>query len=446
VVRVVGPGYAREYFDNVVIYAEATIIRVSEADDETLRMDFDLTAGGYISGYVRDAATGDPIPETHVQIMPDGEPDEHGGFDTKTASDGSYRIGNLALGDYIVRVSAGGWLSEYYRGLYHQHWANKVRVVPPDTTAGIDFDLLRGGSLTGFVYESDGITPVQGALIWGNVCPPDSQCLNFTTETRADGSYLAQDIVPRDGYTVRATKSGFAPEYYESGSNRAQADPLQMTRGGVVTGIDFTLDAGGMITGHIYEEDGVTPIDGMMVRAFTPAGALVNGGHTGYDGRYTLWLSTGGYFVTTQAVVRGSKWIDEWYDDCSKTQMEDATTVYVTAPGTTSAVDFCLARAGTISGHVYEEDGITPIAGASVYAFPVAVGPHLAGAGANTGPDGSYTIESLASGNYRVQAAVSDHLAEYFDNASDESSAREVAVAAPGDTPNIDFSLSRAPQ
>ena len=68
---------------------------------------------------------------------------------------------------------------------------------------------------------------------------------------------------------------------------------------------------------------------------------------------------------------------------------------------------------------------ISPIAGASDYAFPVAVGAHLAGAGANTGPDGSYTIESLASGNYRVQATVSDHVAEYFDNVQDESAATE---------------------
>ena len=445
VLRVAGAGYAREYFDNVAVYAEATIVQVS-ADQESLRVDFALTAGGLISGRVVDVGTGDPIPEAEVQVKPDGEPNEYGAFDTKTKPDGTYQIGNLALGEYIVCAIADGWLQEYYRDLFHEHWATKVKVVPPETTSGIDFDLPRGGSVTGFVYESDGVTPINEAEIWGNVCPPDCECLDFNVGTRADGSYLATDIVPRDGYTVRARKPGYAPEYYASKGDKGQADPVNVRLGETVTGVDFTLDPGGMITGRVYDEDGVTPIGGMRIRAYTPGGALVNGAVTDYDGRYAFWLGTGSYFVTTQAVDRGNKWIDEWYDDCSRDQMESATSVQITAPDTTSGIDFVLTKAGTISGHVYEEDGVTPIAGASVYAFPVAVGSHLAGAGANTGPDGSYTIESLASGNYRVQATVSDHLAEYFDNVLDESAATEVPVAAPGDTPNIDFSLSRAPQ
>ena len=77
-----------------------------------------------------------------------------------------------------------------------------------------------------------------------------------------------------------------------------------------------------------------------------------------------------------------------------------------------------------------------------MYAFPI-TGDHP-GAGANTDPDGSYTIEGLPSGNYKVQATVSDHVAEYYDNAPDEASATEVRVNAPDDTPGIDFLLSRA--
>ena len=75
-----------------------------------------------------------------------------------------------------------------------------------------------------------------------------------------------------------------------------------------------------------------------------------------------------------------------------------------------------------------------------MYAFPI-TGGHP-GAGANTGPDGSYAIEGLLSGNYRVQATVSDHVAEYYNNALDEASATVVTVNAPNDTPGIDFALS----
>ena len=120
--------------------------------------------------------------------------------------------------------------------------------------------------------------------------------------------------------------------------------------------------------------------------------------------------------------------------------MQDATPVHVTSYHETSGIDFYLSKAGSISGHIYEEDGVTPIAGASVYAFPI-TGDHP-GAGANTGSDGSYTIEGLPSGSYRVQATVSDHVAQYYSNAPDEASATEVTVSAPNDTPGIDFTLS----
>jgi hypothetical protein len=137
--------------------------------------------------------------------------------------------------------------------------------------------------------------------------------------------------------------------------------------------------------------------------------------------------------------MRGSKWVDEWYENSY--DPESARLVDVTASQETLGIDFHLAKAGTISGHVYEQDGVTALAGASVYAFPT-TGNHP-GAGANTGPDGSYTIKSLPSGNYVVQATVSGHAAEYYHDASDEASAAVVRVDAPGDTSGIDFSLSR---
>jgi hypothetical protein len=42
----------------------------------------------------------------------------------------------------------------------------------------------------------------------------------------------------------------------------------------------------------------------------------------------------------------------------------------------------------------------------------------------------------------RVSSHVSDHVAEYYNNAFDEASAAGVIVNAPGDTPGIDFALS----
>ena len=134
-------------------------------------------------------------------------------------------------------------------------------------------------------------------------------------------------------------------------------------------------------------------------------------------------------------------YVAEWYNDLY--DKGDAAIVHIKAPEAVS-LDLYLAEAGSISGYVYEVDGVTPLPNASVYAFPVA--GHHPGAGANTGPDGSYTIEGLPSGNYRVQAAMSDRAPEYYDNAPDEASATEVWVNAPGNTPGVDFALNRVAQ
>ena len=131
----------------------------------------------------------------------------------------------------------------------------------------------------------------------------------------------------------------------------------------------------------------------------------------------------------------GFKYVPEWYDDAY--DVSDATLLGVTLGQEASGIDLYLARSGSISGYVYDESG-NPIGDASVYAFSDV----YPGNGANTGSDGSYTIEGLLSGNYRVQATVSGHIAEYYNDVPDDASATEVEVNAPDDTPGVDFTLS----
>jgi hypothetical protein len=239
-------------------------------------------------------------------------------------------------------------------------------------------------------------------------------------------------------YLILVKKPGFAPEWYDSKYVSAAADRVTVAEGSDTPDINFTLDAGGEVTGHVYEEDGVTPIGGADVGVWLSTGEFVSWlPWTDYDGSYIFWLRTGSYVIGASSGSIGGKYVGEWYDD--HYDMKDATPVQVVAPHDTSGIDFHLAKAGSISGHVYEEDGVTPIAGASVYAFPI-TGDHP-GAGANAGPDGSYTIQGLPSGTYRVQATVSGHESQFYHSAADEASATAVTVNAPNDTPAIDFAL-----
>jgi hypothetical protein len=447
VVRVIAPGYAREYYDNVTPSREAEIVHVT-ALRETPGIDFDLTEGGSISGYVY-RSDGEPIGGVEVVVRPSGE-EADDGFRASTASDGSYTIEGLALGKYRVRAKARGWVEQWYDNISDWDHATDVVVISPKDTPNINFSLSRGGSISGFVYESDGVTPVQGANVKAGNRLPSGEYIGGGTTTRADGSYVITDLPPWD-YWAAAYKPGFAPEYYDSGRAKPAADIVTVREGSDTSGINFTLDAGGSVTGHVYEDDGVTPISGVELGVCLSTGEFVRWfPWTEYDGSYTLWLGTGSYLIRTNSgSCLGEKYVDEWYDnhydmnnaDPVQVDMNNADPVQVVAPHETQGIDFYLAKVGSISGHIYEEDGVTPIAGASVYAFPVT--GDYPGAGANTGPDGSYTIEGLPSGNYKVQVTVSDHVAQYYNDAPDEASAMEVRVNAPGDTPDIDFLLSR---
>jgi len=295
-----------------------------------------------------------------------------------------------------------------------------------------------GGAISGFVYESDGITPIQGARVVAEIRLPNGDWVGGGTYTLADGNYTIVDLLSSD-YRVRVKKPGFAYEYYDSKYVYAAGDKVTVTEGTNTPDINFTLDAGGAVTGHVYEEDGVTPISGVDLAVWLPTGEWVSYfPWTEHDGSYILWLRTGSYVIGTASGGIGGKYVDEWYDD--HYDMKNATPVQVVAPHDTSGIDFYLAKAGSISGHVYEEDGVTSIAGASVYAFPT-IGDHP-GSGANTASDGSYTIEGLPSGHYRVQATVSGHESQFYHSAADEASATAVTVNAPNDTPDVDFALN----
>ena len=437
VVRVIAVGYAREYYDNVTPSREAEIVHVT-ALRETPGIDFDLTEGGSISGYVYQGDGITPIGGVEVHVQPSGE-EVDDGFNASTASDGNYTIEGLALGKYRIRAKAQGWVEQWYDNIHDWDHATDVIVTPPKDTPNINFVLSRGGSISGFVYESDGVTPVR-ARVGAEGRLPNGEWVGAGagTETQADGSYVITDL-PAWDYIVNARAPGFALEYYDSRHVHDAADKVTVREGSHTSGINFTLDAGGSVTGHAYEEDRVTPIGGVELGAWLSTKEFVAWlGSTNYDGSYTAWLGTGSYLINANASRIGKKYVNEWYDN--HYDVNNADPVQVVAPHGTSGIDFYLAKAGSISGHVYEEDGITPIAGASVYAFPI-IGDHP-GAGANTSSDGSYTIEGLLSGNYRVQATVSDHVAEYYSNAPDEASATEVQVNVPGDTPDIDFALN----
>jgi hypothetical protein len=429
VLRVTAPGYAREYYDNVNPSHEATLVHVA-VGQWTSDIDFDLTEGGSISGTIYESDGVTPISDALVSVLPDKYVYDDG-FNAITINNGNYTVTGLALGSYKVQVEAPTYARKYFGEVYCWPEAQKVTVIPPNNTSDINIRLEQTGSISGHVFMSDGLTPVSGAQVFADLSPARG-CQGFDAQSNADGSYSLANLPPAK-YTLGVQNAvGLAAEFYKEKPSRQTANILSIAAGQNVTGLDFTLEIGAPIRGHVYDEATRAPISGAQI--VTDA---IPGTATLPDGSYEIWVGTGCYRVGIGGHGSAPGYVQEYWDN--HYDRANADPVCVTAPSEVSEIDLYLAHAGSISGYVYEEDGATPLPGASVYAFPVS-GDHP-GAGANTEADGSYTIQGLPSGKYRVQVTASGHASQFYDLVTDEAAATEVTVKAPDDTPGIDFAL-----
>ena len=279
---------------------------------------------------------------------------------------------------------------------------------------GVDFTLDLGGTISGYVYESDGVTPVAGE-VWINAQPTDGSDW-IGAPVSGDGSYTIAGLPPGD-YWLRAEGADYALEFYdEAGGSGNNATIISVGVGSSISNVDFTLDPGGTISGTVYEADGVTPVANMFVRM----NEVWKDTCTDANGHYTLYNLP---LNKSLNIISGGSgnWcggsqdlLEEWWQEA--TSAENATPITLTS-GTPDAtgIDFTLDLGGTVSGHVYESDGFTPAARAAwVNAEPPTGGNWF---GTQVNADGSYTIHGVAAGNYWVRADGDGYAVEYYDEA-----------------------------
>ena len=201
---------------------------------------------------------------------------------------------------------------------------------------------------------------------------------------------------------------------------------------------------GGTLSGYVYEADGRTPIANVKVYAeeYQDGGWTIYG-MTKQDGSYTLSLPSGTYRLRADPFYAGMTRyvVVQWYDGASGE--DDAIPVSVTTPEDTPGINFTLEVLGTISGHVYQADGETPVDNVDVYAEGSRSG--LGVPAVRTKQDGSYTL-LVPSGTYRVGVCPScsglkGHAEQWYNRAYSRQAATLVSVAGPDDTPNINLTL-----
>jgi len=210
-----------------------------------------------------------PAHEIPILSFVPGDPGQPDGWDygspLSVFGDGLYQVQAEAFGEPLHPEGYGHECSVYNSA--EQLVMNKQ---------GSELSFEQVGTISGTVYESNGIDPI--AYVHVDACSfDDTFCAG--TETDADGNYTIILLPDKDYRVFVWGQPGWAGEVYQETIWWDQATPVLVGE----TGIDFTLEPGGSISGTVYDDQG-TPLANIAVD-------IEDGGYgtcTDENGNYTL--------------------------------------------------------------------------------------------------------------------------------------------------------------
>jgi Carboxypeptidase regulatory-like domain/IPT/TIG domain len=150
-----------------------------------------LPVGG-IAGTVTRASDASPINGALVEALQSGVVKES----TTTGAPGSYSMSSIVAGSYDVRISAAGYLSKL-----------SIGVLVGGATTTVNAALVKPGTLSGKITQTDGTTPIAGAAVEAS----QGTAIAGTTTTNAGGDYSVGGLSPGN-FTVQASAIGYNPQ------------------------------------------------------------------------------------------------------------------------------------------------------------------------------------------------------------------------------------------
>lgn len=290
------------------------------------------------------------------------------------------------------------------------------------------------GTISGKVFESDGKTPIKDA--WVRAGPASGDWYERGDNTDTDGSYLIADV-PVGQYRVTAIANGRINQVYDHATNCETATFVKLNAGSTILNIDFALERGASIAGHVYDAETGKPLEGIWVEGGAMDICDTWGNIESHaNGSYII----SGKFPTGRVSINAPTF---WQSTPYIIPAKDSV-VTVRSPDTTRGVDFYLRKGGSISGKVKVEGGEAAGQGIQVLASNRDNGK---GHHAGTLPGGTYVIQGLASGSYVVEIPSwaldpTQFHPGFYKNTSRREEATLVEVTAPDTTSGIDLTLS----
>jgi hypothetical protein len=196
------------------------------------------------------------------------------------------------------------------------------------------------GQITGRVIDASTQAPIAGievcALAQANE-PNESEetCENtgatgeYTIPGLAIGEYVVSFGVPFSNRQLN-----YVTQYYDGKASPSEANPVSVTAGNTISGIDAKLAEGGRIEGRVTDASSGSPLGAGGVCAIETNTELGRCASTSSDGEYTIsGLAAGEYKVG----FIHAEYVTEFYDD--KLTLAEANPVAVAVGKTTSGID-----------------------------------------------------------------------------------------------------------
>ncbi len=348
-----------------------------------------LGAPTSLQGEVLDAR-GRPVTGARVQVLKDRS--RRDSFDihralrelqtegapmaqSAVAEDGSFRIGDLPPGQYVLRVSAPGFATTFRAGVYVSADENSTRV---------RIVLDEGAGYKGYVRDEKG-QAVAGARIIAVIAQSQKMTRldRMDAQSDAHGYYELNSLVPGVRYFISAAADGYA------------SSAMVLTPSAKVQQRNITLKPSGRIVGRITDKETGQPIAAAHVGLL--AGQMMSmspvATTTNEHGEYEFPHVSPGPILGLTVSAEGYQ-----QSDVLDALAVGAKTVLA---GQETRLDWTLVAGGSIEGHVRARDG-RPVPYATVAFYDRRRAYHGERTSV-TGVDGSYRIVGLRAAKYEVR-------------------------------------------
>jgi protocatechuate 3,4-dioxygenase beta subunit len=369
------------------------------------RFEIRLTPASSLAGTVVDAATDQPVPGARVSVW---RVAERGGYYDQNSSDytdadGKFRIEPLEPGRFLTTATTE-------RGYGRSNGSTLVGL--GQHVDGVVVRLFPAHRVAGQIVAAGNRAPCRN----GYVLLRDRLHERSATLRQAHDGQLSADGVVPGTYEVTV-----GCEHYRV---RAHYDQITVADTDV-TGLTWEVDAGARIRGKLRTHSG-EPVEGAQLwTQRTDPGARDSGG-TAFDtsqpdGSYELAGLASGTF---QIMVRTERGVPP----------RDGYPVEVAA-GADLQRDLALDDGGSVTGSVVDATG-KPVPDVAVTARPQSRGFAFGDNRATTSLDGSFAIDTLPPGEYRVVATHGDDTLRKPGTSDDQKQGERVTVRA-GETATV---------